>query len=378
MLPDGPKTHVVGSWSAVKSVGEAVRRCEAGDKVLVYPLDEARTPYEEEVHLDREVVVTGSGCGDDPVDITAAKGETLAASLGVELQGCTVTGVNDQPDAGPTLAHAAGVQKGWFLAAVDGKETHGKAEALDSLWSGAGGSIAASFKASLTGDERPVMAGGIVVTAKNVVLSDLILRGGVNVQDGGLTATGCLFSDASNLLTLWPYTKPHIQRCRFTSATKSCVYCFPHSAGTIEHCDLSPGGGGEGSSGVFADNGNTTFVSNTIRGHSTAIYITCDAGADKGRLNKPLFQGNEITDASGTGVHLDNASDATFKKNTIRRCGHWGITVSGKAKGTFSHNVVDCRVRIMQGSRPQFVSNLISDRVTDHNDQGTSALDETY
>lgn len=52
--------------------------------------------------------------------------------------------------------------------------------------------------------------------------------------------------------------------------------------------------------------------------------------------------------------------------------------MSGGAKGVLRANTVDSMVRIMEGSRPKMIANLVSARVVDHNDRGTRALDETY
>eukprot|EP01065_Artemidia_motanka_P040246 TRINITY_DN5000_c0_g1_i1.p1 TRINITY_DN5000_c0_g1~~TRINITY_DN5000_c0_g1_i1.p1 ORF type:complete len:399 (+),score=91.94 TRINITY_DN5000_c0_g1_i1:116-1312(+) len=375
VLPDGPKTHVVGSWSSVMSLNEAVARVAPGDRVLIYPFDKKGTPYDEQMVLNRDIFVTGSGVGDDPVTITAARGESLGASVGVELSGCTVAAVVDQE--GVTLAHAAGVGKGWFVTGVDGVEVCGDPAKLAALFAKGRGTVTVEFRQSVTGDSRPVIGGGLVSSAASATITDLVVRGGVAVKEGKLSATGCVFSHASNVLTLWPYSKPEVRRCRFASATKACVYCFPHSMGIVERCDFV-GGAQQGTCALFLDNGNTKFVSNTIRGHSTGVYVTCDADADKGRVEKPLLQENDIADVSGTGVHIDKCADAHCKRNTISRCGYWGITVSGNARGTFSKNVVDGKVRVLQGSHPQFVANRISDRLIDYNDQGTTALDERY
>eukprot|EP01062_Namystynia_karyoxenos_P059318 TRINITY_DN50762_c0_g1_i1.p1 TRINITY_DN50762_c0_g1~~TRINITY_DN50762_c0_g1_i1.p1 ORF type:complete len:427 (+),score=142.61 TRINITY_DN50762_c0_g1_i1:82-1281(+) len=376
VLPDGKKTHVVGGWSALRSIGDALQRAEPGDRVLVHALDPAAgTAYEEQVTVTRDIPVVGAGVGNDPLVIEAPRLATLGASLGATLAGCTVEAVNDQE--GVTLAHAAGVQKGWVITALDGALTRGDPEKLAAAWAKSLRSVSVTLRRYVGPDKRPVIGGGLVSTAPAASLANLVIKGGVQLREGALSATGCTLSHAPNLLTLWPWTKPDVRGCKFRGASKACVYCYPHSMGVVEACEMT-GDPKAGSCALFIDNGNTKFVGNTIKGHTTGVYVTCDAEADKGRLERPEIKANEIADISGTGIHLDRCCDANCRKNTVRQCAYWGVTVSGGARGTLSNNVVDSKVRIMQGCRPQLVANRISARVVDYNDQGTRALEPHY
>lgn len=237
--------------------------------------------------VDTEIKAKGGGDAEEggggaEAAKTAQCAAGLAAALGVELAGLVVSGIVPDGEASKTQTPTppgvppATVQKKWILAEVNGR---GWPEGSDAQFQAGAGDAAeqvaqwlraaidldgkrtrVAFRSSLGGDTRPVIGLGLESKAQKVALRGLIIRGGVRVRDGVLRVGGCDFAGATdeepNLLSIDPYAAPEVRRCRFRGAKKACVYCYPHSKGSVEDCDII-GENGSGC-GIFMDNGATT------------------------------------------------------------------------------------------------------------------------
>ena len=263
--PDGPKSWVVGGWSALQGVTGVMEKLGEGDQVIIN-----EGTYDEVFNITKKTVVTGAGA---------------------------------------------------------------------------------------TPEEQPILAKGVVTTAPCTV-SNLNIQSQCIVETGDATLTDCTFSNADNLLTLYPNTAPTVSQCVFKEARNSCLYCFPNAKGVVSKCTFSGDSKAENNTcAVTMDNCCTTIKDNIIKGTSTGIYAFCaEPVADATMLQKPLIQGNTITSCTGTAFHLDKGGNCQFTGNEIHESGYWGVTVSGGALGVLTKNVISDQVRIREGSRPSLHS----------------------